>query len=100
MTRSAAKSKGFKPISPLAPKPRPLRQPRAKKLKADSSASSHARQDKPEHEGAKEQPPPPTPIGTLQMIGAAIGVPAEKMTMEKLMASSDTAPKSTVSHDD
>ena len=100
MTRSVAKSKEFKSMSPLSPKPKPFRRPRAKKLKADNQASTPNIQAQPENDDTQDQAPPPTPIATLQMIGAALGVPAEKMTVEKLMASSDTAPKPVVSHDD
>ena len=73
-------------------------EPRSSKL--NSQASSPNRQAQPKNDDTQEQAPPPTPIATLQMIGAALGVPAEKMTVEKLMASSDTAPKPAVSHDD
>ena len=100
MTRSAAISQGFKPISHLSPKTRPLRQPRAKKLKADIQSTTPSTEDQLEEASTEGQVPPPTPIAMLQQIGTTLGVLPENMTMEKLMSSSDAAPMPLVSNDD
>ena len=88
MTRSCAKRTGMKPTSAISIKPTPLRRPKAKKLKFDSAP----RQDIPL--------PPPTPISTLQAVGAALGIAPEELTVEKLTAPPKSDPKQDSSNDE
>lgn len=100
MTRSVAKLKGFKPTSALSPKQKPLRQPRAKKLKTATIVPDDL---PPAEQSTKEQAVPdeipPTPIPTMQQLGASLGIPAEELTVEKLMASPGNATDANVSND-
>ena len=88
MTRSCAKRTGMKPTSAIPVKPTPLRRPKAKKLKLDEEAG----QDIPL--------PPPTPIATMQAIGASLGIAPEELSVEKLMASPKQAPQDDSSHEE
>ena len=88
MTHSCAKRAGIKPTSAIPVRPTPLRRPKAKKLKLDADAG----QDTPL--------PPPTPIATMQAIGASLSIASDKLSVEKLMAPPQQAPQDDGSHDE
>ena len=88
MTHSCAKRTGMKPTSAIPIKPTPLRRPKAKKLKID------------EESGQDTLLPPPTPIATMQAIGASLGIAPDKLSMEKLMAPPQQAPQEDGPHDE
>ena len=78
----------MKPTSAIPVRPTPLRRPKAKNLKLDEEAG----QDTPL--------PPPTPIATMQAIGASLGIAPDKLSVEKLMAPRQQAPQDEGSHDE
>ncbi|XBI27174.1 hypothetical protein VPH35_051698 [Triticum aestivum] len=86
-TRSSAKRDGFKPVLQALPMSEPKKKkPRSKPLMDDGSASR------------MPLVPPPTPIRHIQQIGADLGISAEKLSVDALMADpSSTKVKS--SHD-
>lgn len=102
MTRSVAKLNGFKPISAVPIKPKPLRQPRSKKSKLDVDALVNAT---PTTENEKSEAQrhrrchPPTPICVMQSLGASLGIPSEKLYVEKLMADPSCAPNDESAND-
>ena len=86
-TRSAAKRDGFKPVLQALPMSEPKKKkPRSKPLMDDGSAS------------CMPSVPPPTPIRHIQQIGADLGISAEKLTVDALMADPSSA-KDKSSHD-
>ena len=66
----------------------PLRRHKAKKLKFDSAPCQDSTL------------PPPTPISTLQVVGEALGVAPEDLTVEKLTASPKPDPQPDSSNDE
>lgn len=90
---------GFKPTSPLAAKQKPLKQPRAKKLKPSIPVSNDTPHvEKIEKEQAMPDDVPPTRIPIVHQLGASLGIPQEKLTMEKFMASPGNATDANVSN--
>ena len=87
-TRSCAKRTGMKPTSAISIKPTPLRCPKAKKLKFDSTPCQDITL------------PPPRPISTLQAVGEALGIAPEDLTVEKLSASPKPNPQPDSSNDE
>jgi len=79
-TRSSAKRDGFKPVLQALPMTEPKKKkPRSKPL-ADGY---HARRATPV--------PPPMPIFHIQQIGAELGISAEKLSVDALMADPSSA---------
>ena len=80
MTRGAAKLQGYKPTSAIPVKPRPPRQPRAKKPKIQDA---NDQQPSPK---VSENGSAPIPINVMQNLGASLGISPDKLTVEQLMA--------------
>ena len=80
MTRGAAKLQGYKPTSAIPVKPRPPKHARAKKPKIQEA---NDQQPSPK---VSEDGPAPIPINVMQNLGASLGIPPEKLTVELLMA--------------
>ncbi|XBI89508.1 hypothetical protein VPH35_027303 [Triticum aestivum] len=86
-TRTSAKRDGFKPLLQALPMFEPKKKkPRSKPLMEDGSASR------------MPSVPPPTPIRHIQQIGADLGISAEKLSVDALMADPSSA-KEKSSHD-
>ena len=86
-TRSSAKRDGFKPVFQALPMVEPKKKkPRSKPLTDDGPASR------------MPSVPPPTPIRHIQQIGADLGISAEKLSVDALMADPSSA-KDKSSHD-
>ena len=86
-TRSAAKRDGFKPVFQALPMVEPKKKkPCSKPLMDDGPASR------------MPSVPPPTPIRHIQQIGADLGISADKLSVDALMADPSSA-KDKSSHD-
>ena len=86
-TRSSAKRDGFKPVFQALPMVEPKKKkPRSKPLMDDGPASR------------MPSVPPPTPIRHIQQIGADLGISADKLSVDALMADPSSA-KDKSSHD-
>lgn len=99
ITRSVAKLKGYKPVSAIPLKPKPLRQPKAKRLKISVALDDTAAPADSSPDESSKKVPPPTPLSVMQALGASLRIPPEKLTVEKLMASSKDEANSTSSND-
>ena len=71
---------GYKPTSAILVKPRPPRQPRAKKPKLQEA------NDQQPSSKVSDDGPAPIPINVMQNLGASLGISPEKLTVEQLMA--------------
>lgn len=89
---------GFKDSSPA--KPTSLKKPAAKPPKKRKVQANDQQPHVDHHDEAQAIVPPPTPIDVLQRVGLHLGIASEKLTKEKLNATSCKSTFASSSSDD